>query len=267
MTWNLWKINRKAHDWERRRPAMKEVVARVRPDILAVQELCPEYAEALLEALPSHNCVNPGPDDCAGWKCEGNIVWNKHLLEYEAHGALEIGMVEAERRLFWVRLRGLGAHSGVRLIVASVHFTWQGSEKEIQVGQNPRIDQSRQCVCPLEELAEQAGTPKPAVLLMGDMNEAFHTRRVLTEEGFCDCFRELGIPAQPTHPQRPCSDPEEEEVADQALDWIFALREPKAGKARCVLANVLKNAHGAGGVFPSDHMPVAAVYEIEPESA
>ena len=48
-------------------------------------------------------------------------------------------------------------------------------------------------------------------------------------------------------------------MPDQVLDWIFS-----KGDVRCVLANVLKDFVRPRGseVWASDHMPVAAVFQL-----
>lgn len=230
---------------------MVEVAARFSPDILCVQEAHPLSLSALLaRGLREHTCVEPpsNGDRPSGWEYEGNVLWNRSILEEEAHGEVDVGIREKLRRLFWVRLRLRGSSTGTggaapkRLLVGTAHLTWQGSAEEVssEVCATTRATSARRCGEALMELAASVGEPRPAVFFMGDLNDAFHPRRVLREQGFVDCFSALGLPATPTHPQRPCSDPDEDALPDQALDWIFALEhEHEAASPRCVLANVL----------------------------
>ena len=167
-----------------------------------------------------------------------------------------------DRRLLWSKFRPRGGGSS-SLLVGTAHLTWHGSPGNAALGvagmegggPSPRINQSKACAAAMDRLAD--GGP---CLLMGDMNDGFVPRRVLAGAGFVDCFAALGLPARPTYPQRPCTDFGEAFESDQAYDWIFA-----KGGPRCLVANVfgdLRPPPESGG-YASDHMPVAAVYEVE----
>lgn len=259
-SWNIWKkFGRELHNWENRRPALQDVLRRLQPDILGIQEAHTQSMAAISEALPEHERVHD--DSHQGWECEGNLFWNTAIFEKEAHGTADAG-IPGNRAVFWVLLRVKAGDA--RVVVSTAHLTWQGAEVEIQ-GSNPRLVQSQRMADAVISLARTACglSDDPEVipaLLMGDFNEGFHPRRILEAHGFRDCFRELGLAARATHPQRPCVDEDEEHLADHVLDWIFALSLPSCSiRLRCLLANVLQ---GIKGGFASDHMPVAAVYEL-----
>jgi endonuclease/exonuclease/phosphatase family metal-dependent hydrolase len=94
MTWNIWKQKGcDLHDWERRCPVMKSVVATFSPDVLALQEACPESISAILEALPHHQMVAGGDEkDEEAWRVEGNILYDARMFKCTSFGAEEVGM-------------------------------------------------------------------------------------------------------------------------------------------------------------------------------
>ncbi len=99
----------------------------VRPDILTLFD----SALSSSHARVIENKERP-------WNYEGNIYWNRYLYEEIAHGCVDIGLVEADRRLFWVKLRALNAPHRV-IVVCNVHLTWEGSAVELVTGFSPRV--------------------------------------------------------------------------------------------------------------------------------
>jgi len=195
-------------------------------------------------------------DAFEGWASESNIWYNATIFEEVEHGHADIGNAQPHRvgakyrRLFWVRLRDI---AGVTLLVATAHFTWQGDEDEKKDNIDRRSLQAKATLARLHEIAKD-GEP---VVFTGDLNCPFHVNEVMKENGFADCFTALGLRHTATHPVRP-SHPEEEVLADQPLDWIYA--GPCGPKA--VLASVLKEVSTGIRVAASDHMPVLAVYQL-----
>merc|ERR1712216_373042 len=54
-----------ATSWEVRRPVLLQQLKQLNPDILIVQELCPEVIKCILEALPTHDYVGGASDSRA----------------------------------------------------------------------------------------------------------------------------------------------------------------------------------------------------------
>ena len=243
ITYNLWNTQR----WPQREAALRQFVDVYRPDVLCVQELRPETAAALDEALPDHRRVH---DDFAGWICEGNIYWNGRLLECLEHGAEDVGIFEAHRRLFWARLKLIDRDRSI--FVATVHYTHQGDERELETGRSPRLDQTQRTIAALARLV---GPTEPA-LLAGDLNDPFLPTYALHDAGYRSCFAELGQLPPPTWPCIPTANfVVGEQAVNQTIDWIVAndrLRAVAAAAPQCF----------AGDVAPSDHWPVQAVYEL-----
>jgi len=237
VTYNLWGTRR----WPDRKDALAAFLRIFRPDVLCLQEICPELLKALDETLETHQRVS---DPFPGWECEGQIYWNRSMFESQSHGAEEIGMYEPQRRLFWTRLRL--KHQDRTVLIGTAHFTWQGNEKEREGGFSPRVDQARRAVEVLDRLQNE-GEP---VLFMGDLNDPFHPRKIFAKAGYQDCFTRLGLPLESTQPARPIAI-----GADQALDWIVSNE-----LARPIAASVPHFYHN--GLPPSDHWPVHSVYEI-----
>ncbi len=243
VTLNLWHTER----WPLRQPALGEFVRIYRPDVLCVQELRPETQAFLDETLPDHRRVH---DPFEGWNTQGNIYWDGHLLEEEAHGAEDVAILEPNRRLFWARLRV--KEGGPTLLVATAHFTFKGNSLEVRTGRSPRVRQTRLAIRALDRLTR----PGEALLFMGDLNDPSHPAHLLHAAGYVDCFTALGLPSPPTKPCLPTGWRTGSEPApSQTLDWIVANRH-----ARAVAAQV-PNFY-CGDATPSDHWPVLAVYEI-----
>lgn len=261
MTFNLWQGPTAPANWPERRLPMYECLKTYTPDILCVQEHHPVFQQVILEALPTHAFIQ---DDFYGWRYEGNIFWNRTMFEKVDYGAIDVGMKESLRRLFWVllKLKKQGDSSenetekSQQLLVATAHFTWEGHTDERHTDENLRKKQAQRTAAALHDLKDQIKDPELAILFMGDLNENYHPRRILREAGFIDCFTALRLPPPPTHPQRP-SAPYEDILCDVALDWIM-----HNNYARPLLANVLRNLLLAGGYSVSDHCPVMCIYEI-----
>ena len=240
VTYNIWNTQR----WDVREPALRGFVQTALPDILCLQELRPETQACLDGALPDHDRVH---DDAPGWTTEGNIYWNRTLFSECEHGAEDVGLLEPDRRLFWVRLATGGDRT---VLVATVHLTYQGNPEERATGRSPRVAQTQSVV---EALARLSRGSEP-VFLCGDLNDPYLPVRMLLEAGYVNCFAGLGIPTEPTHPCYPTAGVAPRHGC-QAIDWIVANRH-----ARVVAAQVPH--FYVGDVAPSDHWPVLAVYEI-----
>jgi endonuclease/exonuclease/phosphatase family metal-dependent hydrolase len=237
-TYNIWTDTR----WPERREALSAFGRLVEPDVLCLQEVQPESLATLDRALPKHRRVH---DEFEGWSHEGNIFWRDDLFELESHGAEPVGILEPWRRLFWVRLSLVGG-SGPSLFVSTAHFTWHGHEVCKATERNVRVQQARDTVAAIAH----SSWPGEAVLFMGDLNDSGEPILLLRDEGFRDCFAELGqhstftYPAAPTHGGVP-----------QSIDWIMC-----KGPVKPLLAHVID--FYQGDLAPSDHKAVMSVFEL-----
>jgi len=242
VTYNLWGLER----WPEREPALRQFCELIRPDVLCTQELKPETRAVLDAALPGHARVD---DAFQGWSTESNIWWDGSLFELVAYGAEDVGIARyPERRLFWARLKV--ADRDRTVLVATVHFTDQGTAEELGEGRTTRVAETNATVRALGTLV---GDGEPAVLT-GDFNDALLPLGRLFRAGFRSCFGALGQLPPPTMPAGifrfgPGF------ASSFVLDWIVANRH-----ARPVSAS---SPHVyADHVPPSDHWPVQAVYDI-----
>lgn len=233
-TLNLWALDR----WPERRDSLSAFLRLHSPDLLCVQELRPETLAAIAGTLPGHDHVE---DPFRGWACEGNIFWRRDRFTALGHGAEEIGMLEPDRRLFWVRLRRA---DGGTLLLATAHLTWPGNEKERADGVNVRIAQARRAAAALDALA----APPAPTLLMGDFNDDYHPVRILKAAGWEDCFTGLGRVPKATRPAAPTFMGQE-----QTIDWILY-----RGDLRPMTCEAVDFFHG--DIAPSDHKPVLAAF-------
>lgn len=248
VSYNLWNTER----WDVREAAVRQFMELYRPDLLCVQELWHESQTLLDAVLAEHQRVD---DDFVGWTTEGNIYWNGQLFEEIEHGAVDVGVLEEHRRLFWVRLAvrdGRADSEAQTILVATVHLTHQGHELEMTSGQSPRYDQTLRTIEALERLA---GDGEP-VILAGDLNDAYLPTHLLDEAGYRSCFAALGMQCPPTWPCYPTAGfVAGQPVVNQTIDWIVA-----KGPLRAIAAQSPQCYHG--DIAPSDHWPVQAVYEL-----
>jgi hypothetical protein len=240
---NLWHTER----WDARAPALKRFLDLFQPDLLGVQELTPASSEFLKNALKNHDCVlDPFP----GWSREGNIYWNRNLFAAVEHGAEEVGHLEPERRLFWVRLRMAAADK--RIFASTAHLTAPTEKPEAETGASPRVGQLNRIVEALGRLIE----PGEPAFFVGDMNDVRHPQRILKPAGFVTCFAALGLQSPPTFKCYPTAGVEPGASAiTEAIDLIAANSASRAVSA-CVPNFYFKDS------AVSDHWPVQAVYEV-----
>jgi endonuclease/exonuclease/phosphatase family metal-dependent hydrolase len=257
MTYNLWGDNR----WPERADALRALFTRRPPDILAVQELRPDTRDLLDDVLPHHRRVD---DDFPGWHREGNLWWDTRMFEAQDYGTEDIGLVDElspgeidelgdYRRLFWVRLRPLAFANGPNLFVSTAHYTFPGSDLELNERINPRIRQTRKTVETLERIA-----PNEPCLFMGDLNEHWHVLRILRAAGIYDSFGALGMVPPPTWPTVPTW-PE-----DSWTPWVIDFQVHK-GPVRPLTTEVVEFFHKE--LAPSDHKPVVTTYALDADPA
>jgi endonuclease/exonuclease/phosphatase family metal-dependent hydrolase len=243
VTYNLWLTQR----WPAREPALRRFLELFAPDVLCVQELQPTTQVFLDETLKEHDRIH---DSLPGWTNESNIYSRKALLERTAHGAEEIGHVEPERRLFWVRLRL--KQSSQTIFVATAHLTAPRRSDEVENGKSPRVGQLGRIS---EELKRLVRDGEPA-FFMGDMNDAWHPQHILKQAGYVSCFSALGLQSPPTFQCYPTAGVEPgAQTITEAIDLIAANRH-----ARPISAAVPQCY--AQDIAPSDHWPVQAVYQL-----
>jgi endonuclease/exonuclease/phosphatase (EEP) superfamily protein YafD len=253
MSYNLWG-NR---HWERREPALRALLEKRAPDILAVQELSPVSKQLIDEVLTEHDRVE---DAFPGWSFHGNLWWRRDLYELLAYGAEDIGIRAKQSRLFWVRLRptgfGTGSSSGPELVVSTAHYTWAGNQQERLDDVNPRVGQARRTVTALDRLAGSG----PCVFAV-DLNDFARPLWALREAGFVDSFSALGSVSPVTHPVIPTALDLAGEVGPgsvpKAIDWQFH----RGTGIRVRTSEVVDFFHA--GVAPSDHKPVVAAYTLD----
>jgi hypothetical protein len=236
-TYNLWNDKR----WPERQESLRSFLEHHLPDILCLQELRPVTRRFLDSVLETHQRVE---DPFEGWIREGNIYWNRELFDLVEYGAEDIGILEAKRRLFWVRLGLRGDDSGRSLFVSTAHYTWYGTDLERTKGINPRLAQARKTI---EVLNELVPPPEP-LLFMGDLNDFVHPLAVLRAGGLTDSFTALGCTPPPTWPAVPIA-----QGPPEVDDWML-----HRGPIRPMTSAVPD--FYVGDFPPSDHKAVIATY-------
>ncbi|CAD7928807.1 unnamed protein product [Amoebophrya sp. A120] len=101
----------------------------------------------------------------------------------------------------------------------------------------------------------------PALIFCGDLNCAFGPKQVLRQAlpFMQDCFSGLQLRIPSTHPARP-SDPCEEQLPDQTLDWIFYDQRNLAP----VMATKLEKLYEGSVRHVSDHFPLWFSFRFVP---
>jgi endonuclease/exonuclease/phosphatase (EEP) superfamily protein YafD len=239
-SYNVWTWTR----WPERRDALSAFATSHCPDIFCAQELQAESVETIESALNGTHDRVQSPEE--GWTCEGNIWWNRNLFAAEEHGAVDVGILEEHRRLFWVRLKSIW--SGHTMLVSTAHWTWSGHEISVATEKNVRLPQARATVAALDSMRAD-NEPQ---LFMGDLNDSGAPIDVLRSAGFVDCFAALGRYPNATYPARPTA-----QGPDQTLDWMFA-----RGGLRAKTSEVVD--FWLDDIAASDHKPVLATYEFVP---
>lgn len=238
MTFNLW-----AHDrWPERHDAVVGLLRGRRPDVLALQEVRSDTLELVTGTLPEHDRIH---DDFPGWEQESNVLWDRRLFAWEAHGAEPIGQLEELRRLFWVRLRPVAGQSP-DLVVACAHYSYPDNPEESAGRVNVRVGQAHETVRALDRVAGDA-----PCLLMGDLNDYRHPLRILVEGGFQHAPGALGVTLKPTHPAFPTA-----WDTPQVIDWQL-----HRGALRPMCTEVVD--YFVGDLAPSDHKPLVTVYALD----
>ncbi len=247
MSVNLWNTQ----CWPTRETALRTLLAR-RPDVLCVQELRPTIGAVIDAELPDHRRVI---GDERGWTHESNIWWDTRTFALLGYGASPFGAIERDRRVFWTRLQHHGSDREV--VVATVHLTWLGASTEVETGLNPRLEQTREVVRVLDDVA-----PAGACLLMGDLNDPAVPTRVLHEAGFADSWGALGVVPPATFPAFPLSTSGSRRpphLPPSTIDWQF-----HRGPVRPLMTEVVDQPWR--GVAPSDHRPLHTLYALLDET-
>jgi hypothetical protein len=172
------------------------------------------------------------------------------VIAFSGHGAEEVGHLESERRMFWVRLRLKAL--GKMIFVATAHLTTARRYEEAETGASPRVGQLKRIADALTRVPHQG---EPA-FFMGDMNDPWHPQRILKQAGLLSCFAALGMQSPPTFQCYPTANIQPgEQTVTEAIDLIAANNYARA-IAACVPQCY------AGDIAPSDHWPVQAVYQL-----
>lgn len=247
MTYNLWG----GWDLEHRSDALTELLRRRSPDLLGVQELHPDAVSLIDSALPQHQRVQ---QEAPGWTSQGNLWWDAELFSVEGHGASDVGLLNPDAALFWVRLRSVLFPELPALVYATVHLTFPGHRLEKETERSPRTAQAAAVAEELNRLAV-AGP----VILCIDINDYARPLWALYDRGFREPFGYFGRTCPITHPVTPRRDRslpwDDVQTVEKAIDWQF-FRGPVRPRNAEVIDFFLD------GVAPSDHKPVMATFSI-----
>jgi endonuclease/exonuclease/phosphatase family metal-dependent hydrolase len=235
-SWNLWGDAR----WVERQGSVARMLARLTPDLLAVQELSLTNASVLDQMLLSHRrVVSDLPGDPPV-----NIWFETGMLDCADSGSALIDD-DRGRVAVWARFRI--EHTARTVLVVTTHLTWD-DYPDPAVGAATRERQ----VSRLASLIQSRQREGEAVVVLGDMNDQRRAFDALAALGVTDCYERLARPADPTQPV-----PEYEpfETLPRAVDKILI-------NEGAVPLDVTSPRLPSDVVPPSDHWPVVATVRL-----
>lgn len=258
MTWNIWW--RFGPRWQDRQPGIRATLERLRPDVVALQEVwagdgttqADELAEALrmhaVFAAPSYPPAptDPGRPDWAGLDLGIAVLSRWPILDRQ------VAIMPARHRS-WdpVALTVRVDHPTGPLPVVAACLDYGVPYTDDRIAQGHFVadlatDPRRDGPCP--------------VLLMGDLNAAADSpvlRRagdVLTDAWTAGGGAADAITLPSTHPSAPLE--AGPQLVDQRIDHIFF--RPGREDQHVLVEQVQLAGHPVGGVHPSDHRAVVA---------
>lgn len=235
------------HAWPHRREFVQEVLGRLAPHVLGLQEALGFQLEAIAESLPAHRVL--GQDRRGGTADEYSaLLVDEARLEVVEHGQFWLSETPDEvasmgwdaalpRICTWAVLRD--RESGARFQVLNTHFDHRGS------------DARRESAVLMAARAAQRDLP---TVLMGDLNAGVDSAplRALREAGYADTLA-LRHPAAP--PLGTFTD-FTKIVGTHKIDHVL-VRGPWVATD----AEIVQWQHD--GRFPSDHLPVRATLVLQ----
>jgi endonuclease/exonuclease/phosphatase family metal-dependent hydrolase len=233
------------NSWDNRRALVADLIARVSPDVLAIQEGLAFQLEELGEVLGSYRKLGQHRDGGLEGEFSGLYVkedrirflrWGEFWLSSTADSVASVGWDAAlPRMVVWAEIEKVGSGAPVR--VYGTHFDHRGG--------TARLESAR--------LIARHAVEGPPAVVMGDFNAAEDSEPlgIFFRLGYRSAFRSL-------HPE---SD----------LGTFNGFRDPKGGeridhilldpRVRPREAKILVDRVGAE--WPSDHFPVIAVVSVK----
>lgn len=252
MTYNLRFDNeRDLNTWSSRRPLLAELVTRSAPTVLGTQEGLRHQLDELSAALPEHY----------RWvgSSRGSIASDEHCAVFYDTRRLEV--VDLTERWFSTtpEVRGSISWGSNPRLMTAVTFRERGNGDEFLVI-NTHLDhrsvQARRFAADYllaYVRAEAAGRP---VVVMGDFNTAARVSAVyrrLCDTPLVDTFeaQPLGGADRPTF-----NNYQPPPRVGHRIDWILVSPEVQVSTSTV-------NVTDFDGRYPSDHLPVEAVVQLE----
>jgi endonuclease/exonuclease/phosphatase family metal-dependent hydrolase len=251
MTWNLWW--RFGPRWEDRQPGIRATLERLRPDVVALQEVwagrettqADELAAALgMQAVFASPSYPPSPDD----QCDLGIAV---LSRWPILGHETVVMPARHRAWDPVALIVRVDHPAGPLPIVAACLDYGVPYTDDRIAQGTLV----------ADLATDPRFDGPCpVLLMGDLNAAAGSpvlRRagdVLTDAWTAGGGAADAITLPSTHPSAPLE--AGPQMVDQRIDHIFF--RPGREDQQVLVEGVQLAGDPVGGVHPSDHRAVVA---------
>jgi endonuclease/exonuclease/phosphatase family metal-dependent hydrolase len=252
MTWNTWW--RFGGNWRQREPGFLDVVRRVDPDVLGIQECWGDaqrtQASVIADHLSAHSAfvrvgLPPEPDPLERPDQDG-VTMGLGLVSRWPIGSLQEPLLPSKDRL-------------LRALVATIHHP--RGELRVVVGatswEPDRADETAAQVAELQRLVTDGASERmlPS-LLLADLNQPPLSDFTLRDgwEG-----AEPGADPRTLSSQNRFAPPEAVDQYDRRIDHVAY--EPGRAPVRATNARVIRDE--PGGIPPSDHYPVVVDLEID----
>jgi endonuclease/exonuclease/phosphatase family metal-dependent hydrolase len=252
VTLNIWN---RSGEWERRRELISAGLARLAPDVIALQEVL-----ASAGATQAHEVAPPGFAVAygAGWHIGGgvhlgNAILSRHPLRDVTVFPLAVAPGEPGRCL----LHAVADTPAGALPIWATHLDWRFHLGPVRLAQ---------CQAIADHVLAGPQTLPP--LLLGDFNAEPDSDEIRFLGGkhypggrsvyFADCFASSGTGDGTTFSRRnpyaraPVREP------DRRIDYIFVKGPDRDGRGDPLAARVVFDEPSDDGVWPSDHFGVCA---------
>lgn len=258
LTWNLWW--RFGPRWQDRRPGIRATLERLRPDVVALQEVWSSqettHAHELAESLGMHAVFAspsypPAPQEPHREDWTGIDLGLAVLSRWPILDSGAVAMPARHRSWDPVALTVRVDHPAGPLPVVAACLDYGVPYTDDRIAQGTFI----------ADLATSPRFDGPCpVLLMGDLNAAVESpvlrpvREVLTDAWIAGHGAPDAVTLPSTHPSAPLE--AGPQLVDQRIDHIFF--RPGREDQQVLVEGVQLAGEPVGGVFPSDHRAVVA---------
>ncbi|MFZ6028888.1 MAG: endonuclease/exonuclease/phosphatase family protein [Chloroflexota bacterium] len=252
--------------WEHRARLNTHTIRRYMPDLIGFQELQPENLATYQLHLPEYRFLLGRPSNRSERMLYNTIAWKPDLLEMVENSGFYLSQTPYQWSVGWDAARVRVANwAQFRILRHPIEFMHINTHFD-HIGEQARQEGARAVIKAINNLHSRL----LPVILTGDFNcpaadgdgseTSSPAYRLLRGEGFEDCYLLGGYAANGSsgtfHGFQGADFP-----ASTRMDWIMTLDGEYNIKTR--FCQIIQDA--APPLYPSDHYPVLANLQIQPE--